>query len=36
LLGTALRQTAKTVYWQELRPVLSMGAEVMDNVFKIS
>ncbi len=36
LVGHITTSTTETVYRQELRPVISTGAEVMDNVFKIS
>jgi integrase len=36
LVGHSTTSTTETVYRMELRPVISTGAEVMDNVFKIS
>ena len=35
LVGHSNTSTTETVYRQELRPVISTGAEIMDNVFKI-
>jgi integrase len=35
LVGHSTTATTETVYRRELRPVISTGAEVMDNVFKI-
>jgi len=35
LVGHSTTSTTETVYRRELRPVISTGAEVMDNVFKI-
>jgi hypothetical protein len=31
-----LTSTTETVYRRELRPVISAGAEVMDDIFKVS
>jgi integrase len=36
LVGHSTTSTTETVYRMELRPVISTGAEIMDNVFKIS
>jgi integrase len=36
LVGHSNTSTTETVYRMELRPVISTGAEVMDNVFKVS
>jgi integrase len=35
LVGHSSTSTTETVYRLELRPVISTGAEVMDNVFKL-
>ncbi len=35
LVGHSATSTTETVYRRELRPVISTGAEVMDNVFRI-
>jgi integrase len=35
LVGHSTSATTEAVYRRELRPVISTGAEVMDNVFKI-
>jgi integrase len=35
LVGHSTTSTTETVYRRELRPVISTGAEVMDNVFRI-
>ena len=35
LVGHSTTSTTETVYRQELRPVISTGAEVMDNIFKV-
>jgi integrase len=35
LVGHSTTSTTETVYRRELRPVISTGAEIMDNVFKI-
>src|SRR5215467_12099386 len=35
LIGHSTTSTTESVYRRELRPVISTGAEVMDDVFKI-
>jgi len=35
LVGHSTTATTEAVYRQELRPVISTGAEVMDTIFKI-
>jgi len=35
LVGHSTTSTTETVYRRQLRPVISTGAEVMDNVFRI-
>lgn len=35
LVGHSTTSTTETVYRKELRPGISTGAEVLDNVFKI-
>jgi integrase len=35
LVGHSTTSTTETVYRRELRPVISTGAEIMDNVFRI-
>jgi integrase len=35
LVGHSSTSTTETVYRLELRPVISTGAEVIDNVFKL-